>query len=1189
MKHKLSSLLLFSLLFASFSAFAQKYTGTLLGVVKDPSGAVVPNANITVRDTGTNFVRTAKTNSSGEYTVAEVPAGSYEVRAGAPSFKDVIIKDVEVHVSSNATVNVTLQPGATAEVVTVEAHAVQVETSTGAVGGVIGGQQVRELPLNGRNFVQLTTLMPGAAVAENFDNKNKGLLAGVDISFSGAPANANQWRVDGANNNDIGSQRTILIYPSVDAIEEFKILRNSYGPEYGGAGGAQVNIVTKGGSNAFHGNVYYFGRNDALNAKSYFLAPPVAGQPCPAGNLSCQKQKLRRNDYGYTIGGPVKKDRAFFFFSEEWNSERRGQPRKAWVPTAAERNGNFSDLANCGSSRKPPIDPATGNPFTGNLIPSNRLSTAGQAWLSQLPLPNVSDPCAGNTWIQAVNIPVNYREENVRGDLNITKNSVLTLRYTQDAWSNPTHSFGEGGLWGEQAFPAISDSWDQPGKVAIGKVTTTLSNTSVNDFSFSWSANRINLSLAGDTPGLNDTIKAAYPTLFPQSGKLHGSLTPEPLCWCGSPTGFLGHFGPWANGQDLYTWKDDFSKVMGRHTLKTGVYYSRNKKDEETGNDGGAAWGPTGYQANWNGTTNNPYGDFLLKGILWGYGENARNGKAQARWSDTEFYFGDSWKVKPRLTLEYGARWSFSPPVYDDANNYSSFRPELFKASLGSDPCNGIVVPKGNTGCAALGAKGGTEVSERSLAPSNYHLIAPRFGFAWDVFGTGKFALRGGVGQFFSRDPVGILVRVESNNAPVAVAPAPERTLDNPTGPGGFLLDFVPTGGPKQSIENSTNTANSWQWNLTTETELWKDTKLELGWVALRGIHLNSSTSLNQVAPSDRLTYINRGILGDSTQNNLLPFNPLTNGLIEWNHRGDSTYHSLQTMFSTKFSRNSTFQASYTWSKNLADTTLAYVDTTTGITDRYNPRVGRGAADFDRRHIFSANMVYNLPTFDGWNSFAKATLGGWETTTILSFFTGTGLRLTNGSINGACDTDLIADSTKADCSSGRFRMFSGNPWGIGNSAGAAASPNRTAGQPCYTNGSDRLQHLNTSAFTWDGFHLGGYANAGPGDCTGPGVQDVDFSIAKNWKLPFRNRILGEESRLQFRLESFNLFNHPMFRGTDTNFNMTGGVIKNGVISCAGDATLKAAPCALNNSTFGQAATPSNLGNREIQYALKLVF
>jgi len=379
--------------------------------------------------------------------------------------------------------------------------------------------------------------------------------------------------------------------------------------------------------------------------------------------------------------------------------------------------------------------------------------------------------------------------------------------------------------------------------------------------------------------------------------------------------------------------------------------------------------------------------------------------------------------------------------------------------------------------------------------------------------------------------------------------------------------------------------------NLNTETELWKDTKLELGWVALRGIHLNSSVSSNQVAPGNRLNYINQGIMGNSgAQNMLLPFDANGNGLtgaqIIWDNRGDSVYHSLQAMFTSKFTRSSTFQASYTWSKNIADTTLSYVGNSTGITDVYNPRVGRGPADFDRRHILSANLIYNLPTLDNWNSFAKNTLGGWETTSVMSFFTGVGLTM-SGSVNNVCDTDIIADATKTNCADGRFKSFTGNPWGIGAAAGAASTPNRVAGQDCYASSGGRLQHLNANAFTWNGFALGGYPNNGPGTCTGPGVEDVDFSLAHNWKLPFGTKLFGEQARLQFRLETFNLFNHPMFIGTNTNVSMTGGLIKNGVINCAGGQG--AAPCALNNSNFGQAANPSNLGNREVQYALKFIF
>src|SRR5215472_8483252 len=633
----LSAFVLFALAVAP-SAFAQKITGTITGVVTDDSGAAMPDASVTVTSVQTGAKRTATTNAEGSFSFPELNPGMYNISVTKTGFKKVEEKNVELHVSDITNVTLKLPVGAVVETVEVQASAVQVETQSGAVGGVVNGEQVREMPLNGRNFVQLTTLMPGAAVAENFDAKNKGLLAGVDISFSGAPANANQWRVDGANNNDIGSQRTILVYPSIDAIEEFKILRNSYGPEFGGAGGAQINIVTRGGGNDFHGSVFYFGRNDALNAKNYLLGP------------TDHKQLLRRNDYGYTIGGPLKKDKLFFFWSQEWNKEKRARVRAFQVPTAAELTGDFRDLVAAGCPSQLPQDPFKLNgtlTFTSddtptgtkNVINPARFSPAGMAYLSQVPLPNRNNPC-GLNWVSGVLIPVDWREENVRGDINLTRHNVLTLRYTQDSWKNALHGDEEGGLWGDQFFPSISDAWDQPGKVAIAKLTTTIGSSATNDFSFSWSANRINLALAGDTPALNDTIKAAFPTVFPQSGKLHGAGTAEPLCWCGGPANLMGHFGPWHNGQDLLTWKDDFSKVKGKHLLKLGVYYSKNKKDEETGADNGGLWGPTGTghgTAQWNGTTGQQYSDFMLKGISWGYGENVKNGQAQARWSDLEF------------------------------------------------------------------------------------------------------------------------------------------------------------------------------------------------------------------------------------------------------------------------------------------------------------------------------------------------------------------------------------------------------------------------------------------------------------------------------------------------------------------------------------------------------------------------
>src|SRR5258708_19301203 len=326
-------LLLALCLCVTLPSAAQKVTGTITGVVSDSAGAAVAGAEVSAKSSGKGEVRTDTTNSSGAYVLTDLAPGTYDVGIKQPSFKEYVSKGVQLFVSSTTTLNATLQVGSTSEQVTVEANAVQVETSTGAVGKVIEGNQVKELPLNGRSFAQLTQLMPGVSPASNFDSKHKGLEAGVDFSVNGNNTTGNVFLVDGVNNNDIGSNRTILIYPSIDAIQEFKILRNSYPPEFGQAMGAIINIVTKGGTNQFHGGAFYFGRNDALNATDYFTNLNNIG-----------KDKLRRNDFGYNVGGPIVKDKLFFFWSQEWNRELRGAARSANVPTALEKTGDFSQL-----------------------------------------------------------------------------------------------------------------------------------------------------------------------------------------------------------------------------------------------------------------------------------------------------------------------------------------------------------------------------------------------------------------------------------------------------------------------------------------------------------------------------------------------------------------------------------------------------------------------------------------------------------------------------------------------------------------------------------------------------------------------------------------------------------------------------------------------------------------------------
>jgi hypothetical protein len=1192
-------LALSSVTFLPFS-FAQQTTGDIDGTVTDQSGAAVPGSALTLTDQANGAQRKTTSDSQGHFSFLQLPVGTYTLTATKSGFKTMSQKDLPLHVATTTTTPVKLEVGAIAETVTVEASAINLNTENGEVGNVMLSEQVSQLPLNGRNFIELTTLMPGASVGGGFDSKNKGLLAGVDISFSGAPANANQWQVNGTNNNDEGSQRTILVYPSVDAIQEFKILRNSYGPEYGGAGGAQINLVTKAGGNQFHGDAYYFGRNDALDAANYFLGQQKANCLNPA--VCGKKNFLRRNDYGFTIGGPIKKDKLFFFFSEEWNKERRGQVRQAWIPTAAELGGNFNDISapGCQAAGAPPIpkDPLTGAAFPNNTIPSSRLSPAGEAYLSQLPTPNLANNCALHNWVAQVPIPLNWREDNARGDYNLTKSTTLMINYTNESWINPLHGYGEGGLWGDSSFPAVSDSWSQPSKMLVAKLTKTIGSKMVNDFAFSWSANRINITQAGDNPKLQQQIVSAMPLIFPTSGKQHANQLPQQICWCST---FIGDIGPWGNRQDLFTWKDDFSLSVKKHTFKVGILYDQNAKDEEQGQEAGGMWGGAGYinSANvptltWGSPTGgNQWSDTILKGNMWGVNENNKNPISDPRWRDVEFYFGDTWKVTSRLTLDYGFRWSLMPAAWLADNKLAAFEPYAYNASLGNSPCNGIVLAAGApNGCAANGFAGGVYSKNRSIIPSNNHLIAPRLGFAYDVFGHGNWVLRGGIGQFFTRDPIsGTSTRLVGANPPFTVGSGAERTLDGPTftngtNAGDNMRDFNPGGVANQSVQLNTNLANSWQWNLTTEVAPWRNGKLEVGYVGLRGIHLDTYYDINQLAPQNRLAWLTRKS-GDNA-NALFPFGAKYGGnapgaVYEWAHGGDSIYHSLQTQFTQRMSHNSIFQSSYTWSKNIANVEGDYPNNQDGIADLYNPRASRGLSNFDRPHVFSSSLVYNLPGFEGQNALVKSVVGGWETSTVVSVATGNALTITGGLAGSPNGVTCVSLAGGAPCPNGAVTI-PGDPWGaVGNGAftNLSVRPRMVPGQSCYSG--NKLQYINPNAFTMNGYVLGQAPAGDTGQCFAPNTRDVDFALDKNWRLPR----LGEQAKLQFRLEFFNLFNHPMFRyggsSLDSNSNIhytaQGGQVVNGVITGS----------TLQNNSFGSTPLSSNLGNREIQYALKLIF
>ena len=375
------------ILVLSFSASvnAQEVKGSVRGAVLDDQGSGVAGAEVVITEPSTGYTRTSISGTDGEYNFPDLPTGNFNIRATHAGFKTTEETNIRVNAADNLVFNVHVHVGAVSEQVTVEASAIQVDTTNGELSGLINGQQVTQLPLNGRNFMQLVTTMPGVAPGEGFSSQAKGLQGGSDLSISGGAVDANLWLVDGAHNNDVGSNRTILVFPSIDAIDEFKIERNSYGAQFGGASGAQISIITKKGGNNFHGDVYYFGRNDALNTFNTFVK-----SGCLASGTPCIKNELRRNDFGYTIGGPIKKDKIFFFWSQEWNKQISGTTSSARVPTVAEKGGNFSDIAACpnfktfGFPATGILDPATatnppapGTPTPGTPFPNNTFPRIG--------------------------------------------------------------------------------------------------------------------------------------------------------------------------------------------------------------------------------------------------------------------------------------------------------------------------------------------------------------------------------------------------------------------------------------------------------------------------------------------------------------------------------------------------------------------------------------------------------------------------------------------------------------------------------------------------------------------------------------------------------------------------------------------------------------------------------------------
>jgi len=889
--------LLFSL---SATALSQEITGNIVGTVKDSSGAAVKGATVTITDDDKGLVvRTITTGDEGEFSAPQLPSGNYSLTVEAPGFKKSLQTGLKLDVNQRRAVDVALEAGNIAEVVTVAADQVTVELTTPTASTVINGDQVRELSVNNRNFVQLVTLAPGVTndLADQVyvgTTNPAGQANTVNISVNGARSSSNTFLVDGADITDRGSNLTIQAYPSIDSIGEFRVLRSLYPAESGNSGGGQVNIITRSGGDSFHGSLFEFVRNERLNANDFItnsLVNPTFGRD---SNGKAKRGPFRYNNFGGTVGGPIyipnfgvgngsmftRLKRTFFFFSEEQRRDIRYPSLSATVPDAALRQGIFpvdvcinrNDIvgATCTGANILP---------RGSALPAAAYNPAALAYLNQiynhLPLPNAPNFTLNGSAINTSN----FRQEILKIDHTFSDRWSAFYRYENDKIPtlDANSLFSSGG-----SLPGVATTeTDSPGKAHTFQTTFTISPSAILEARYAHSYGAI----LSKNVGLLALANSSNPVTLPFAntrdritsvfGNGFGSATN------GINGGLIG-FGPYDNFSNKNLFGSNLTLIVnGSHTLKLGGAYSKYRKNENAlvGDATGANQGIfTAFSAGLPANVGTGAGQSLPPGVTLATAQNVQRwanflvGNAstfvQGRFDYTanliqaniESYAQDEWRFRPNLTLYYGVRYSRFGQPNDRNGRLSNFDPALYSAAsaplitgagnriAGSGNfCNGMFVNSQNVQNAANCTPGVSPFGDE-IAKTPNHDFAPRVGLAWDPFKKGTTSVRMGYGIYHEQFLVGFAEQIIGVNPPYQQNFTISNTrLDNPAGSSANPPLLSP--GPIRGMDTDWKTPYMQHWSLDIQHQLNNKTVFTVGYYGSKGTHLVGVTEINDLPP----------------------------------------------------------------------------------------------------------------------------------------------------------------------------------------------------------------------------------------------------------------------------------------------------------------------------------------------------